>query len=170
MTFTIRAATVGDVELLTSLIRTAFSDVAERFNLTPENCPTHPSNCTADWIGSALEKGVLYFILEADKRPCGCVALERANSDVCYLERLGVLPAFRRQGFGKALVQHALETARDLGASNIEIGIISDQEELQKWYNGLGFSRKGRRRFNHLPFEVTFMVLPQNHGRSEKMK
>jgi len=157
MTCRIRMATHDDMDLLASLIREAFRDVAERFNLTPENCPTHPSNCTADWIRSALEKGVLYFILEGGKGPCGCVALERANSHLCYLERLGVLPAFRGQGFGKALVRHALEKAQALGAKNMEIGIISEQKELENWYNRLGFSNKGRKQFKHLPFEVTFM-------------
>jgi GNAT superfamily N-acetyltransferase len=158
MTCRIRMATHDDAGLLAALIREAFRDVAERFKLTPENCPTHPSHCTADWITSALKKGILYFILEADREPCGCVALERANSDVCYLERLGVLPRCRGKGFGKALVETALEKAQALGAKNMEIGIISEQKELENWYNKLGFSNKGRRPFKHLPFEVTFMT------------
>jgi len=157
MDYTIRVATEEDVELLTSLIRTAFRDVADRFNLTPENCPTHPSNCTLDWIRSALQKGAFYFILESHKEPCGCVALERVNSDLCYLERLAVLPAFRERGFGKALVKHTLDQARALGVKNMEIGVISDQKELEDWYNRLGFVTKGKGRFKHLPFEVTFM-------------
>jgi hypothetical protein len=55
------------------------------------------------------------------------------------------------------LVQHALEKAQALGAQNMEIGIISEQKELENWYNRLGFSNKGRKQFKHLPFEVTFM-------------
>jgi hypothetical protein len=44
-TFRIREADPDDKVLLTRLIRDSYRDVAERFNLTPENCPKHPSNC-----------------------------------------------------------------------------------------------------------------------------
>jgi len=157
MRFVIRNATDDDIALLTVLIRTAFRDVAMRFNLTPENCLTHPSNCTTEWIESALKKGIKYYILEKKNIPSGCVALERAQPDVFYLERLSVLPQFRRNGFGEALVNHALNEAKTLGAHRIEIGIISDQTELKEWYRKFGFSIKKETRFEHLPFMVTFM-------------
>jgi len=157
MEFVIRDATNDDIPLLTVLIRTAFRDVAVRFDLTPENCPTHPSNCTTEWIESALKKGIKYHILEKKNVPCGCVALERAQPDVFYLERLSVLPQFRRMGFGKALVNHVINEAKELGAHRVEIGIISDQTELKEWYKKFGFSMKKEARFEHLPFMVTFM-------------
>jgi N-acetylglutamate synthase-like GNAT family acetyltransferase len=157
MGFVIRNTTNDDIELLTTLIRTSFRDIAERFNLTPENCPTHPSNCTTEWVKSALKKGIKYYILETKNNPCGCVALECARPDVCYLERLSVLPKFRRMGFGKALVNHVINEAKKLGACHIEIGIISDQIELREWYKKIGFSLKNETKFEHLPFKVTFM-------------
>ncbi|MFC1825374.1 GNAT family N-acetyltransferase [Thermodesulfobacteriota bacterium] len=157
MTAVIRMATREDVSQLSQLIRKAFSDVADRFELTIDNCPTHPSNCTDEWIRSALAKGVTYFILEEDLRPCGCVALESADSDICYLERLAVLPEYRRAGLGKSLVSHALKEASEMGALRIEIGIIAAQTELQAWYAKQGFVFNRTEHFDHLPFEVTFM-------------
>jgi ribosomal protein S18 acetylase RimI-like enzyme len=74
------------------------------------------------------------------------------------LEKLGVLPQFRRRGFGKALVQHALAEAEAIGAYRVEVGIISAQAELRKWYRSLGFTETGTARFAHLPFEVMFMA------------
>ena len=68
--------------------------------------------------------------MEHDGTPVGCVALEKENSDLCYLERLGILPQSRRKGFGKALVDHVFAEARALGAKQISIGIISDDTEL----------------------------------------
>ena len=44
----IREADSSDVSLLGVLVRECFQDVAERFNLTLENCPKHPSHCTDD--------------------------------------------------------------------------------------------------------------------------
>ena len=46
----IRTADVHEASLLAHLIRSAYGDVATRFNLTPQNCPKHPSNCTPDWV------------------------------------------------------------------------------------------------------------------------
>jgi len=50
-------------------------DVAERFNLTRDNAPRHPSNCTAEWVQEDMERGVSYFIIEDENHVAGCVAL-----------------------------------------------------------------------------------------------
>ena len=153
----ITEASEAEAELLASVIREAFADVAQRFGLTPENCPTHPSNCEPEWVSAAFARGVRYFLLQTPQGPAGCVALELVNADVCYLERLAVLPAFRRNGFGKALVNHVVDTARELGQQAIEIGTIAAQTELRKWYESQGFVATSTRGFERLPFEVTFM-------------
>jgi N-acetylglutamate synthase-like GNAT family acetyltransferase len=158
MSRTIREATRDDVPLLTTLVRTSFRDVAERFHLTPDNCPKHPSNCTPEWFETALEKGVRYYILEENKTSCGCVALEQVKPDICYLERLAVLPQFRRKGFGEALVKHIITEARKLGIRRVEIGIIAEQTELKEWYEKLGFVFTKEAQFEHLPFRVAFMA------------
>ena len=158
MSIVIRNAGNEDVPLLTTLVRDAFRDVAERFHLTPENCPKHPSNCAPEWFETALEKGIRYYILEHNQMPCGCVALEHAKPDVCYLERLAVLPQFREKGFGKALVDHVVNEARKLGISRVEIGIIAEQKALKEWYEGLGFVFTREAEFEHLPFKVAFMA------------
>jgi diamine N-acetyltransferase len=157
MTFSIRSATKKEVSLLATLISNSFRDVAERFGLTPDNCPTHPSNCTTAWIEKALEEGITYYILEMDGKPCGCAALEQISQKICYLERLAVLPQFRRQGFGKALVNHVCREAKKLGARHVEIGTIAEHTELNEWYKKLGFQLKNTAEFEHLPFRVTFM-------------
>jgi len=153
----IREAGREDAPLLARLIRDSFRDVADRFNLTADNCATHPSNCKPEWIESDLAQGTRYFILESSGEPCGCVALEKAAADRCHLARLAVMPACRRKGFGEALVQHVLAEARLTGAETLELGIISGHTELKQWYERMGFSVAGSKRFDHLPFEVTFM-------------
>ena len=154
----IRNASLDDISALARIIRYAFRDVAERFSLTPENCPTHPSFCTEEWVESALGKGNRFFLAECGDGPCGCVAIEVASPDVCYLKRLAVLPACRRRGYGEKLVSHVMLEAEEAGARSLEIGIIAGQEDLRDWYAKLGFSAKGKRVFDHLPFEVLFMT------------
>ena len=157
MDYVITEATEGAAVLLAALIRESFAGVAQRFGLTPENSPTHPSNCAPEWIRSAFAKGVSYYVIRNDEGPAGCVALENAGADVCYLERLAVLPSYRRRGLGKALVDHVMAKARELDAHRVELGIISADVELRRWYEKLGFSVTDTARFEHLPFDVTFM-------------
>ena len=50
----------------------------------------------------------------AGQTPIGCVFYQAAE-DHLYLFRLAVLPAHRRQGLGRALIEHAEQQARALG-------------------------------------------------------
>jgi ribosomal protein S18 acetylase RimI-like enzyme len=154
---TIRDATGEDAEVVARVIRTSFRDVALRFGLTPENAPTHPSNCQFDWIQSELSRGVSYYLLCSHGLVAGCVALESASHSVAYLERLGVLPEQRGRGFGGELVRHCLRQARSAGATVVSVGVIAEHTELVSWYERLGFARAGTRRFPHLPFRVSYL-------------
>lgn len=153
----IKEATLNDCEVIVKLIRDSFRDVARRFSLTKDNCPKHPSNCDSSWIESDISRGVQFFILYADENPIGCVAIEKANAGVCYLERLSVLPEMRGKHFGIRLVHHALESAASKGVDKVSIGIINEQTELKEWYIRLGFVETQTKNFPHLSFTVCLM-------------
>jgi ribosomal protein S18 acetylase RimI-like enzyme len=155
----IRAADPQDIDLLADLIRRSFKDVAERFGLTPENCPKHPSNYTSDWVKRDLDRGVAYWIAEINGEPFGSVGMEKPNADMFYLERLAVLPNHRNRGHGKILVDHVLEQAGQDGAKRVGIAIIANQGELKAWYQKIGFIEGETKTFEHLPFRVTFLTL-----------
>ena len=158
----IRAGTQKDIAVLAEIIRSSFRDVADRFGLTQENCPKHPSNCTVDWIQGDMDRGVTYFIFEDDGLASGCVALEPAGSKLCYLERLAVRPPRRRRGFGRTLVEYVLAEAKRSGAHRVSIGVIAEQTELKSWYQKIGFVEAEDKEFAHLPFRVTFMSCAVN--------
>jgi N-acetylglutamate synthase-like GNAT family acetyltransferase len=154
----IRKGSSKDISLLSELIRLSYRDVADRFKLTPANCPKHPSNYTDEWVENDFRRGVSYYILEHEGIAAGCVAIEKANADLCYLERLAVLPHEREKGLGRQLVKHVFHKARKLGTKNISIGIIARQTELKQWYQKIGFIEGETKKFSHLPFRVTFMT------------
>lgn len=160
----IKEATIIDREVLVKLIRDSFHDVAHRFSLTENNCPKHPSNCTSAWIESDISRGVQYFILYMDGNPIGCVAIEKPSADICYIERLSVLPGMRGQHFGIKLVKHALQYAASKRANKVSIGIIDEQTELKEWYGHLGFVGKQTKSFPHLPFTVCLMEFELEKG------
>ena len=158
----IRTACPGDEEMLSRLIRQSFKDVARRFGLTLQNCPKHPSNCSAQWLKNDFLRGVSYYILELEGQPAGCAAFELADPGLGYLERLAVLPPFRCNGYGLCLVDHVFAAAKARGAKYLSIGIIAGQTELKHWYQKVGFVEDETRTFEHLPFAVTFMSCASN--------
>ena len=153
----IRRTTFSDVKTLTRIIRRSYQTVAVRFDLNGYNCPKHPSNCTDAWVTADFERGVKYFILESDGKEIGCAALEKADPELCYLERLAVIPESRNKGFGRSLVDYTFHEAKMLGCKRMSIGIIAKQHELKNWYSKIGFKEGMTKSFDHLPFEVTFM-------------
>ena len=161
----IRKANSHDVSVLSGLIRDSFCDVAERFGITPENCPKHPSNCADGWIKKDFGRGVNYYILEKDGSSEGCVALEKSSPDIFYLERLAVRPEARGRGCGEKLVRRAFAEAEALGVKEISIGTIAGDKELRDWYKKIGFLEEKTKKFKHLPFFVTFMRYELNSER-----
>jgi len=153
----IKEATPQDGESLAGIIREGFQDVADRFALTARNCPKHPSNCTPEWISEDFERGVRYYLLEAGHAPAGCVGLEFRDERMAFVERLAVLPPWRRQGLATALLRHVLGEARESGARKVSVGIIAAHGELAAWYRGMGFAEVGTKEFPHLPFRVAFL-------------
>ena len=162
MNVTIRQATDADTGLLAEIISRSFADVALRFSLTRENCPKHPSNCTPDWIRQDQTRDIEYFIAEQGCDPSGCVALERPSPELCYLERLAVLPNRRERGIGRALVEHVISSAKATGSHLVSLSIIAKHVELREWYRRLGFRECATKSFPHLPFEVLFMEIEIN--------
>lgn len=152
-----RQARISDIETLTRIIKNSYQTVADRFGLDKTNWPKHPSNCTTEWITSDFERGVFYFLLESDGENAGCAALEKADPELCYLERLAVIPENRNKGFGKMLVDYTFHEAKMLGCERISIGIIAKQHELKNWYSAIGFKEGITKSFEHLPFDVMFM-------------
>ena len=92
-----------------------------------------------------------------ESRAVGCVALQRANRDVYFMEKLAVLPEYRSRGCGSTLVNYCLRLARQRAAKRVVVGIIADQMELIEWYRWLGFRFKQYARLHHLPYTVAFM-------------
>jgi len=153
----IREASPGDTATIARLVRESNKDVAIRFGLNAENCPKHTSFCTESWVQADLARGERYFILEEDSEPIACVAYEIPGAGLAYLNRLSVLPAYRRRGFGALLVRHIVQLARTAGIEAISIGVIGEHDDLQRWYRKLGFVDGETKRFPHLPFSVKYM-------------
>jgi ribosomal protein S18 acetylase RimI-like enzyme len=60
----------------------------------------------------------------------------------CYLEELSVIPDRRGQGIGRALMDAAIDVARDEGAADMSLGTDEDDVAARALYESLGFSNR----------------------------
>ncbi len=63
----------------------------------------------------------------------------------CYLEELYVVPGRRGQGLGRALMEAAMDTAREEGAAYMDLGTAETDTAARALYEKLGFdNREGK--------------------------
>ncbi len=153
----IRGTNIHDAEQIALIVSQANKDVAVQFEINFENNPKHPSFYTRDWVLSDFTRGEQYFICSMNNVDTGCVAFEQPDPDTAYLNRLSVLPKYRHNGIGTLLVNHILEYSKSKNIKFVSIGIIAAHEVLKKWYASLGFIEGETQKFDHLPFDVTYM-------------
>jgi ribosomal protein S18 acetylase RimI-like enzyme len=107
---------------------------------------TPPVAVLAKRIARLLEGGDTAVLLASDG-PDG-VAVLRFRAAIwssgleCYLAELYVVPARRGQGLGRALMEAALEMARDRGADTMEIGVDEPDLAARSLYESLGFTNR----------------------------
>lgn len=154
----VRKTTAKDAQLISEIVSESNRDVAIKFGLDANNCPKHPSFYNEEWVKADFGRGEQYFILESKTIAYGCVAVERPNDEVLYLNRLSVLPPYRKQGCGRNLVEFVIKEAKSACVNVISIGIIGEHTELLKWYKKLGFMPTETKSFPHLPFTVQYMT------------
>jgi GNAT superfamily N-acetyltransferase len=61
----------------------------------------------------------------------------------CFLAELYVVPAKRGQGLGRALMERAIELARERGADYMDLGTGEDDVAARALYESLGFDNRG---------------------------
>lgn len=153
----IKPANLHDADIIAFIVSQSNKDVAEKFKLTFENNPKHPSFYTKDWVTSDMNRGEVYFLYRENEVNMGGVAFEQPDSQTSYLNRLSVLPEYRRRGIGEKLAKYIFDFSRTRNIQTVSIGIIAKHIALKKWYLKLGFTEGETKSFDHLPFDVTYM-------------
>jgi ribosomal protein S18 acetylase RimI-like enzyme len=60
----------------------------------------------------------------------------------CYLAELYVVPDRRGQGLGRALMEAAMDVAREKGADHMDLGTSEDDVAARALYESLGFTNR----------------------------
>jgi ribosomal-protein-alanine N-acetyltransferase len=98
----------------------------------------------ADFETLLASPGVFCLLARTEDAPVGFV-LVRVVADEAEILTLAVDPAFRRQGFGRALVVSAAETAAKAGAGALFLEVAEDNGPALGLYETCGFACIGRR-------------------------
>lgn len=98
----------------------------------------------AQCLGILGLPGVWLTLARRGGEPVG-FALGRIVFEEAELLLLGVRPAFRRLGIGRALVDRFMATAKTLGARRVHLE-VREGNDARLLYDAAGFSQIGRRR------------------------
>jgi len=95
MAIVIRRAGYPEASVIAETVRVSFRDVAEKYKITREAAPTHPSQCEAEWIRKEMNAGWAYLVAEEEGAIVGCVAYKETDLRTLEAQRLAVLPRRR---------------------------------------------------------------------------
>ena len=75
------------------------------------------------------------------------------------LDKLAVLPEFRKQGIGAQMVAHATEIAKKQGGVELTISLFAHDEYHIQWYSHHGFQLTDTVHQPGIPFPIAHMAL-----------
>jgi GNAT superfamily N-acetyltransferase len=133
MTPAVRVAGVGDAPLAGRLLH----DFNGEFGV-----PSPGAGAMARRLAELIEAGAATVLLAGEDG----VAVLRLREALwsqgrdAYLEELYVIPARRRRGRGRALLEAAMARAREAGAVRIELGTEDGDHEARALYESAGFT------------------------------
>src|SRR3954469_13836609 len=136
---TVRRATPGDAEAVARLLH----DFQEEFDE-----PSPGVEALAGRYADLIRNRDMTVLLAGEGpdgfaqvryRPWVYSAGPQAHS---YLEELYVVPSLRGKGIGRALLETGMDTARNEGATHMELGTSEDDTAARALYESAGFTNR----------------------------
>ncbi len=155
----IRPINHNEINECVNVIKDSFLSVAQQFGFTVENAPRFTAFATTEqrlsWQLNNEKRPMFVFVLNGNI--VGYYSLLLQENNECELNNLCVLPEFRHEGIGGKLLLHSFETAKGLGCSKMNIGIVEENKVLRKWYETFGFVHIRTQKFDFFPFTCGYM-------------
>jgi ribosomal protein S18 acetylase RimI-like enzyme len=150
----LRDASEDDIPAIIAVTRAAFEEYASWLN-PPSSVPSE----TPEKVRAKLASGRSVLALAGD-RLVGSVYYSPEEGYV-YLGRLAVLPEYRGQGIGTALVAEVERRARALGRPRVRLGVRVALPQIRALYDRLGYQVYEERR--HPGFdEPTYVMMEKD--------
>ena len=146
--YTIRAASAGDIPSIIAVELEA--ETAAHWPAAEYECIFMPGGIAR-----------IALVIENERQISGFIVARRIDKE-WELENVAVRRTSRRQGLGRALVEHLLELAHEASAARLFLEVRESNQAARRLYSQLGFLEIGRRRgyYSH-PVEdaVTYEIV-----------
>ncbi len=129
---TLREATCDDVPTIVAVLQAAFDEYRGR--LDP---PSGAHGETVEKVRDVMRTACSVLALDGDQ-VAGCVFYAPADEHI-DLFRLAVLPAYRRRGVGRALVEYVESRALALGIPRVQLGVRVALPRNRAYYERMGY-------------------------------
>lgn len=134
-----------DIRIATAADAAAFGRILHAFN-AEFAYPEPSAELIAERSAPMIEQGELTVLL-AGEPPVGLAVLRFRPSYTtgaldAYLEELYVAPDRRGQGLGRALLETAMQQARERGAARIDLDTSTDDVAARGLYEASGFTNR----------------------------
>ncbi|MEM7085651.1 MAG: GNAT family N-acetyltransferase [Bacteroidota bacterium] len=151
----VRSAKDRDLSTLQSVAKSTFIATYEAYN-TPENMrfylETHFSEKAI--INQLNDPEVQFFLAEQNEITMGYIKLNMGNAqteagypNTLEIERIYVLSEFHGKGYGKLLLQKAIEVGRNNLVDHVWLGVWDQNPKAIAFYERNGFSTFGTHEF-----------------------
>ena len=156
----IREISKHDINECVSVIRQSFKTVADTYGFTLENAPKFTAFATTEetLLCQFEDPHRLMRAYYADDRKIiGYFSLLFREDKTCELNNLCVLPSYRHDRVGTALLNDAFSKAIEEKCVRMNIGIVAENTILRKWYEKNGFVYTHSEKFDCFPFTCGYM-------------
>ena len=139
-----RTAVEADVPALTALVHSAYRGDSSRAGWTTEADLLEGQRTDHEAVGDVVrDPGGLMLVGERGGEIVACCQLEHKGTHA-YFGMLAVRPGLQGGGVGREVLAEAERRARELwGATEMQMLVIRQREELTAWYVRRGYARTG---------------------------
>jgi putative acetyltransferase len=104
-----------------------------------------------------LRDNVAFFVSRTNSEPIACGGIKLFGREYGEIKRMYVRPLFRGRGFGKSMLKHLEEHARQNGVDLLRLETGIHQTDAIRLYERFGFQRRGPfGEYNEDPMSVYF--------------
>lgn len=128
----IRPATLDDAAAIAQVVRQAWAS-----RVAPDSSGHRES---AETVRLDLQRGFGWVVVDGG-RVVASVRLvpHPSEAGVGEIKKLGVLPEYRKRGWGPKLMERVEREAKALGLGELRLAVRHDQYRLVEWYGSLGY-------------------------------
>ncbi|GAA2065915.1 GNAT family N-acetyltransferase [Streptomyces albiaxialis] len=142
---TFRTAVESDIPALTALVESAYRGDSSRAGWTTEADLLEGQRTDPEGVAAVVkDPKSLMLVVERDGGTVACCQLEHKGAHA-YFGMFAVKPGLQGGGLGRAVLEEAERTAREQwGATEMQMQVIKQREDLIAWYVRRGYTRTGQ--------------------------